>query len=104
MGLSSSVRRGRPREKVAGVRLEALRAHIAEGDMFVTTGKAAALVRRCQDHPTVTRQVVMLWAQRHGERGTAYVYDGDLYTWGTNRMTVSLAWLAGFLERTGRGA
>lgn len=98
-------RRRLPKVKVAGVDLAQLRRRLEEAgsDMLLSPSRAAEYCRRAQAVPSVTRQLVALWAQRHGERGTAYVYDGELYTRGTNRMLVSLGWLVAFLERTGRG-
>lgn len=94
--------KGKARVKVGGVRLASLRAYVAAGDMLLSPGAAARIVRACQSPgaaPAVTRQVVALWAQRYGVRGVAYVYEP---IWRAERMQVSLVWLADFLERSGR--
>lgn len=101
MELSAKVPRARV--KITGVRLDRLRSFIAAGDMLVSPESAARILRACQDQPTVTRQIVALWAQRHGTRGDAYLYEPARFRPHGELLKVSLAWLADFLARSGRG-
>lgn len=96
-------RRREPKAKVSGVDLVKLRRRLEEagGDVLLSPSKAAEYCRAAQAVPSVTRQLVALWAQRHGDNGTAYVLE--YWRWGSERMRVSLAWLVLFLERTDRG-
>lgn len=96
--------KGKPRTRVAGVRLELLRAHLVDGDVMLTTTKAAELCARAQDRPTITRQLVELWAKRYGTRGEAWTQTETSWRQYDGPLLVSLAWLASFLERTGRAA
>ena len=98
-----SARVPRARAKITGVRLDKLRAFIAAGDLLVSPESAARILRACQDQPNVTRQIVALWAQRHGTKGSSYLYEPARFRPHGEVLKVSLAWLAAFLERTGRG-
>lgn len=95
--------RGRQRSQVSGVRLAQLRQLLEDGDQWVTTRTAAEIVRAAQAEPTVSRQLVSLWAQRHGVKGRDW--SQEAFPWATRQgeIHVSLAWLVSFLERTGRG-
>lgn len=93
---------GKPRARVAGIRLELLRRELADGDKMLTTRKAAAIVRAAQLEPTVTRQLIELWARRHGTKGESYVQEETSWRQYGGPVLVSLSWLTSFLERTGR--
>lgn len=98
----ASVKKSRAR--VAGVDLAKLSGLVrAEGGDWRSPASAASMIGLCQSVPTVSRQIVALWAQRHGINGEAYMW---VRTWAREKahLEVSMPWLIRFLNRTRRGS